>query len=96
MRDTIDGINEKAWDRAMQGDDERQTTTRRYQEAVRAAQAADDRLSALLHVKYGKRAGDMRYRPAETVEIGLAMMAYLEASDARQTAWLATSRRGTK
>jgi len=62
-----------------------------YQATIKSAQQADDALSALLRAKYGKRAGDMRYRPAETVEIAQAMRAYLEASEARQTAWLALS-----
>lgn len=61
-----------------------------YQAAIRAAQAADDRLSAVLRAQYGKRAGDMRYRKPETVEIADAMRAYYEASEAKQTAWLAT------
>ena len=61
-----------------------------YQSAIRANQLADSILSALLKAKYGKRAGDMRYRPAETVEIANAMRAKLEASEAQQTAWLAT------
>lgn len=61
-----------------------------YQSAIRAAQEACDHLSHLLRAKYGKRAGDMRYRPAETIDIADAMRAYLHASDARQTAWLAT------
>ncbi len=60
-----------------------------YQTAINDAQAADEALSALLTAKYGKRAGDMRYKPAETVEIAQAMHAYLEASEARQKAWLA-------
>jgi hypothetical protein len=63
-----------------------------YQAAIKAAQIADDQLSALLQAKYGKRAGDMRYRPAETVEIANAMRAFLEASERRQTAWLAYQR----
>lgn len=62
----------------------------RYRDARRVQQTACDHLSALLHAKYGKRAGDMRYRPAETREIGEAMTAYLQASEATQTAWLAT------
>jgi len=71
-----------------------QTTAiiRAYQEAIKAHQAADDELSRLLIAKYGKRAGDMRYRPAETVEIGDAMRRKLDASEAQQTAWLATRR----
>jgi hypothetical protein len=60
-----------------------------YQATSKTAQAACTHLSTLLKAKYGKRAGDMRYQPAETVEIGEAMRAYLEASEARQTAWLA-------
>jgi hypothetical protein len=67
-------------------------TVAAYQAANRAAQAACNNLSALLRAKYGKRAGDMRYRKPETVEIAEAMRAYLEASEARQAAWLATSR----
>lgn len=65
-------------------------TIQAYQAAIKTAQAADDRLSALLRAKYGKRAGDMRYRKAETVEIAKAMREYLQASEARQAAWLAT------
>lgn len=61
-----------------------------YQNAVMAAQTACDALSALLTARYGKRAGDMRYRKPETVEIANAMRVYLEASERRQTAWLAT------
>jgi hypothetical protein len=63
-----------------------------YQAANKAAQLADDKLSALLKAKYGKRAGDMRYRPAETVEIAEAMKTYLQASERRQNAWLAYQR----
>ena len=63
-----------------------------YQLAIREHQAADDRLSELLHAKYGKRAGDMRYKPAETVEIAEAMRAKLEAGERQQTTWLATMR----
>lgn len=62
----------------------------RYQAAIRANQAACDHLSRLLRAKYGKRAGTMRYKPAETVEIAEAMRAKLEASSAQQAAWLAT------
>jgi hypothetical protein len=65
------------------------TAVTTYQQTLKAAQEADTHLSTLLQAKYGKRAGDMRYRPAETVEIAQAMRAYLEASEARQTAWLA-------
>lgn len=61
-----------------------------YQAAVRAHQKADDALSALLKAKYGKRAGDMRYRASETVEIAQAMRAKLDASEAQQIAWLST------
>ena len=62
----------------------------RYQETIKQHQTADDRLSALLEARYGKkRMGDMRYRPAETVEILEAMTAKLKASEAQQTAWLA-------
>lgn len=70
----------------------RQEAIERYQASNRVAQAADDALSTLLRAKYGKRAGDMRYRPAETVEIGGAMQAYLKASEAKQMAWLAYQR----
>lgn len=72
---------------------DRQLAIATYQAANRAAQTADDRLSALLQAKYGTRAGDMRYRRAETVEIAEAMRAYLEASEARQNAWMATMTR---
>ena len=68
---------------------DRATLVACYQSSVKVAQVADEVLSVLLHAKYGKRAGDMRYRPAETVEIAQAMRDYLEASEARQTAWLA-------
>lgn len=63
---------------------------RAYSEARLQHQRADDLLSALLTAKYGKRAGDMRYRPAETMEIADAMRIKLAASAAQQTAWLAT------
>ena len=72
---------------------EYETVIRRYQDARRAQQDACDRLSALLRATYGKQAGDMRYRPAETREIGDAHTAYLQASEATQTAWLATMAR---
>lgn len=62
----------------------------RYQRAIKTHQIADDKLSALLTAKYGKRAGDMRYRPAETVAIADAMKEKLQASEEQQTAWLAT------
>lgn len=61
-----------------------------YQAAIKAHEATDTHLSALLTAKYGKRAGDMRYRAPETVEIANAMRANLAASEAQQTAWLAT------
>ena len=61
-----------------------------YQAAIRAHQAADDHLSQLLQARYGKRAGDMRYRPAETVEIADAMRAKLDAGERQQQAWLQT------
>lgn len=60
-----------------------------YQAAIKIHQQADVHLTALLKAKYGKRAGDMRYRPAETVEIADAMLAKLAASERQQTAWLA-------
>lgn len=63
-----------------------------YQLAIEAHMAADDHLRTLLQAKYGKRAGDMRYRPAETVEIADAMRAKLDASEMQQTTWLATSK----
>lgn len=63
-----------------------------YQAAIKAHQITDDTLSALLTAKYGKRAGDMRYRPAETMEIAQAMRAKLDASEAQQTLWLAYQR----
>lgn len=65
-----------------------------YQAAVQAHKAADVHLSALLTAKYGKRAGDMRYRKPETVEIAEAMRAKLNASEAQQTAWLAYQKGG--
>lgn len=68
----------------------RNDTINAYQSAIRANHLADSILSALLKAKYGKRAGDMRYRVAETVEIANAMRAKLEASAAQQTLWLAT------
>jgi len=61
-----------------------------YQAAIKAHNAADDYLSKLLTAKYGKRAGDMRYRKPETREIAEAMAAKLAAGEAQQTAWLAT------
>lgn len=61
----------------------------RYHAAYCAAKDADDRLSTLLRAKYGKRAGDMRYRPAETEPIACAMRAFVAASDAQHAAWLA-------
>ncbi len=63
-----------------------------YQAAIKTHQIACDHLSRLLKAKYGKRAGDMRYRQAETVEIADAMRAKLDASEAQQNAWLATMR----
>src|SRR6185312_11551363 len=54
-----------------------------YQEAIRAHQAADEALSTLLRARYGKRAGDMRYRPAETPEIADAMRVKLAAGEAQ-------------
>jgi len=60
-----------------------------YQDAILANKAACDKLSQLLKAKYGKWAGDMRYRPAETVEIAEAMKAHLTTSEQRQVAWLA-------
>ena len=66
-----------------------------YQSAIRANHSADEHLAALLVAQYGKkRAGDMRYRAPETVEIGLAMRAKLEASEQQRTAWLATMNYG--
>lgn len=62
----------------------------RYQAAIKAHDAADAALSALLHARYGKRAGDMRYRKPETVEIADAMRAKLAAGEAQQKAWLET------
>jgi len=66
-------------------------TLEAYQAAIKAAQVADDRLSALLQAKYGDRAGDMRYRylPTESTEIDQAKQVYLDASQARHIAWLA-------
>lgn len=61
-----------------------------YQAAIKANREADQILSSLLKSKYGKMAGDMRYRRAETVEIADATKAKLEASEAQQTAWMAT------
>lgn len=65
-----------------------------YQDAIRAHQEADDRLSALLRARYRKRAGDMRYQKPETVDIANAMHAKLEASERQQVAWLATMAKG--
>lgn len=67
-----------------------QETIARYQAAIKAHQAADDALSTLLRARYGKRAGDMRYRKPETMEIAEAMRAKLEAGEAQQIAWLKT------
>lgn len=73
----------------------RETVIRAYQDAIKAQQAADERLSALLVTQYGKkRASEMRYRRPETVEIAEAMNAKLHASEAQQSAWLATMRTG--
>lgn len=71
----------------------REDRIRAYQDANKVAQSACDALSALLTAKYGKRAGDMRYRKPETVEIAQAMRAKLEADERKQTAWLATMRK---
>lgn len=92
MRDIIDGINEKEWERAMAEPIEKRDVfaIARYQRAIKTHQIADDKLSALLTAKYGKWAGDMRYRPAETVAIADAMKEKLQASEEQQTAWLAT------
>lgn len=61
-----------------------------YRNANHVAQAADDHLSTLLHKAYGRAAGDMRYRAAQTPEIAEAMRAYQLASEARYSAWLLT------
>ena len=65
---------------------------RTYQDANAHHLAVCAHLSTLLKARYGKRAGDMRYRPAETREIAEAMRAKLDASEATQIAWLATMR----
>ena len=70
----------------------REDLIKAYQAAITEHQTACSHLSALLTAKYGKRAGDMRYRSAETVEIAQAMRAKLEASERQQTAWLAYQR----
>jgi hypothetical protein len=58
-----------------------------YQEAIKVAQAECTALSVLLIEKYGKRAGDMRYKPAETPEIAEAMRALLAANAVAHAAW---------
>jgi hypothetical protein len=68
---------------------DRAARIRAYEDAIAAHKAADAVLSALLTVKYGKRAGDMRYAKPETAEIAAAMRAKRDASEAQQTAWLA-------
>lgn len=60
-----------------------------YQAATKVAMATDECLSLLLIVKYGKRAGDMRYRAPETTEIADAMQTKLHADAAQQAAWKA-------
>lgn len=62
----------------------------RYMIATRLQMEADQHLSHLLSDKYGKRAGDMRYAPAETSEIAAAMDRYKELGQMTHAAWLDT------
>lgn len=68
---------------------ERSHVVQAYQVAIRLHQIADDRLSLLLVSRYGKRAGDMRYRPAETPAIADAMRAKVQAAEIQYAAWSA-------
>ena len=69
---------------------EREALLATWKAARKVAQDADAALSLILVESYGvKRAGDMRYRPAETNEIEQAMQAKVDADALAYRAGLA-------